>query len=216
VVAQYLTVGDLPALLELENEKWAANQMASITELESRIHAHPNLCIGAFCASTGKILASVFLKPVQPDFWLHVNTWDDCVALPSPHRTDSLFGISLSSREGPGADAALELVAFTARNNGWRHIYLGSPVPGLREWQNRNPQGDAETYVHLQRGSLPADPQLRYYHRQGFKQIMSVKPGYFPHDRSLDYGVILRGFPNKHTLAAPVPAHQETPHLESA
>ena len=43
----------------------------------------------------------------------------------------------------------------------------------------------------MKRSGLPVDPQLRYYHLRGFKDIMGVKPGYFPHERSHDHGVIL-------------------------
>jgi hypothetical protein len=47
--------------------------------------------------------------------------------------------------------------------------------------------------VQARRQGLPLDPQLRYYHRRGFTRIVAVKPGYFPHARSLDHGVLLRG-----------------------
>jgi hypothetical protein len=39
---------------------------------------------------------------------------------------------------------------------------------------------------------LPHDPQLRYYYKWGFRRIVCVRPGYFPHEESLDHGAILR------------------------
>ena len=190
---RFLKLSDLPALLELEKAKWDDDQAASAQEMAIRIEANPDLAIGAFCTSTGVALASLFLKPTPPDFWKRVDTWRACHDMPCRYPTKSLFGISLSSRSPAGVDAILKFFWPHALKHGWRHIYLGSPAPGLRDWLRRNPGADPQAYVASKRSSLPADPQLRYYHGRGFKKIMCVKPGYFPHERSLDYGVILRG-----------------------
>jgi len=190
---RFLDLLDLPALLELEHDKWDDEQAASHAELSRRILANPGLSVGAFCPQTGRMLASLFLRQVVADFWQHAENWRDCTELPSPIRTASLFGISLSSRDPAAVDAILEFFWPHALKGGWRHIYLGSPVPGLRDWLGRQPAGRVEDYVALKRGGLPLDPQLRYYHSRGFKEIVCVKPGYFPHERSLDHGVILRG-----------------------
>jgi len=85
------------------------------------------------------------------------------------------------------------VVAGLALKRGWRYIYLGSPVPGLRDWMAARPEGHVEDYVHARRRGLPLDPQLRYYASRGFDRIVSIKRDYFPHERSLDYGVLLRG-----------------------
>ena len=37
------------------------------------------------------------------------------------------------------------------------------------------------------------DPQLRYYFRHGLDEIVCVNHDYFPHARSHDHAVILRG-----------------------
>ncbi|MGF6851258.1 hypothetical protein [Paraburkholderia sp. CI3] len=191
--ARFLTLRDMPALLDLEREKWYDDQAASQADLRARIDAHPELAVGAFCTRTGRMLASLFLKPVPDDFCQRVLTWKDCTLLPSPRNSSSLFGISLSSRDPLGVDALLKFFWPHALKGGWRHIYLGSPVPGLRDWRRHHPQGRVEDYVSRRRARLPADPQLRYYHSRGFKEIVCVKPGYFPHERSLDHGVVLRG-----------------------
>lgn len=41
--------------------------------------------------------------------------------------------------------------------------------------------------------SEPRDPQLKYYFRKGFRQVVSIQEDYFPHAESMNYGVILRG-----------------------
>lgn len=190
---RFLDVLDLPALLDLEREKWDDTQAASRAELASRIAAYPGLSVGAFCPRTGRMLASLFMRPVHADFWRQAAAWKECVDSPLPERTHSLFGISLSSRDASGVEGLLEFFWPHALRNGWRHIYLGSPIPGLRDWRRRHPQGEVEDYVKRRRGGVPVDAQLRYYCSRGFREIVCVKPDYFPHKRSLDHGVILRG-----------------------
>lgn len=191
--ARLLSPRDLPALMELEREKWTDVQAASEEQLCARIDAHPELAIGAFCTRTGRLLASLFMRPVADDFYRHVQTWDDCVNAPLPDASSTLFGISLSSRNCDGVSALLDFFWPIALKRGWRHIYLGSPVPGLRDWREANPNRSVDDYVHAKRRGLPLDPQLRYYRSRGFGKIVCAKPSYFPHERSLDYGAILRG-----------------------
>ncbi len=193
VHARFLTLHDLPALLDLEHEKWNDLQAASQAQLQARIEAHPDLAVGAFCARSGRLLASLFMRPVADDFYLRALTWQDCTVQPAPHRTSTLFGVSLTSRDQAGVSALLKFFWPYALKRGWRHIYLGSPIPGLRDWLAEHPEGRVEDYVHAQRAGLPLDPQLRYYRSRGFSKIVAVKPNYFPHERSLDYGVLLRG-----------------------
>ncbi|HEX7641436.1 MAG TPA: hypothetical protein VF472_04400 [Burkholderiaceae bacterium] len=192
VHTRFLDPHDLHAVVELEREKWDADQAASPAELLNRIERHPDLCLGAFSSSTGELLATLFLKRVADDFHHAVRTWHDCTQLPEPGRSSSLFGVSLSSRDKAGAEALFAFAWPYALKRGWRHVYLGSPVPGLRDWRKANPEGNPEDYARAERGGLPLDPQLRYYHTRGFDDIVAVKPGYFPHERSLDYGVLLR------------------------
>lgn len=193
VHARFLTDRDLPALLELEQEKWTDVQAASRAQLQARIDAHPDLAVGAFCSRSGRLLASLFMRPVADDFHRCVATWEDCTLLPSPATGTTLFGISLTSRDQAGVTALLKFFWPYALKRGWRYIYLGSPVPGLRDWMAAHPEGHVEDYVHARRRGLPLDPQLRYYASRGFDKIVSIKRDYFPHERSLDYGVLLRG-----------------------
>ncbi|HEX7639251.1 MAG TPA: hypothetical protein VF457_12720 [Burkholderiaceae bacterium] len=187
-----LALLDLPALLELEAEKWTAEQAASDDDLAARITDPREIALGAFCARSGRLLASLFLRPVADDFHRHAATWRDCTRLATPGRSRTLFGVSLSSRDKRGVDALWRDFWPVALRQGWRHIYLGSPVPGLRAWLHRHPAGRPEDYVFDRAGGLPRDPQLRYYHRRGFRDIVALKPGYFPHAGSLDHGVLLR------------------------
>jgi hypothetical protein len=207
IVTRFLQPADVPSLLALEARQWTARQAADAATLIARIETHPQLCIGAFCAETGEALASLFMKPISRQEIERARCWENCARLAqtapqretqresqreSP-RTRSLFGISLTSVDG---EAAWSLVRFFwphALKQGWQEIYLGSPMPGFRRARERERQLAAEHYARSRRGGLPLDPQLRYYHRKGFRQIVAVLPGYFPHEASLDHGAVLRG-----------------------
>ncbi|MDA8445689.1 hypothetical protein [Paracidovorax valerianellae] len=192
--ARFLGVEDIPQLMQLEARQWTTEQAADERVLRDRILAHPDLCAGAFCPQTGQALASLFMKPISRDAVVAARSWRDCAAQPlRAEPTRSLFGISLTSVD---PQAACQLIRFFwphALRQGWRDIYLGSPVPGLRRALQNGRATDAHAYVHARRSGLPVDAQLRYYHRKGFREIVGVRPDYFPHSDSLDHGVLLRG-----------------------
>lgn len=194
--ARFLTTEDIPALLRLEARQWNTEQAADATAMCRRIKAHPQLCVGSFCARTGEALASLFMKPVRADEVAQADSWYDCASLDQRSGatpTRSLFGISLTSTDGA---AVWELIRFFwphALKNGWRDIYLGSPLPGLARAMRARPALSPEAYAGMTRRGLPVDPQLRYYHRRGFKQLVAVRQDYFPHADSLDHGAVLRG-----------------------
>ena len=196
LTARFLTTDDIPTLLRLEARQWDGEQSADATAMCRRIKAHPNLCVGSFCTRTGEALASLFMKPIEADEVERARSWYDCAALDGRARasaTRSLFGISLTSTDGA---AVWELIRFFwphALKNGWREIYLGSPVPGFARALRAMPTLSADVYARMTRRGLPLDPQLRYYHRRGFKDLVAVKPDYFPHTASLDHGAVLRG-----------------------
>lgn len=214
LVTRFLHPADVPALLDLERRQWTARQAADAATLTRRIGTYPQLCIGAFRASTGEALASLFMKPTSREAIARARCWEHCARLadlPARHelqRTRSLFGISLTSVD---AEAAWSLVRFFwphALKQGWQEIYLGSPMPGFRRAHEHERQLAAEHYARSRRGGLPRDPQLRYYHRKGFREIVAVLPGYFPHEASLDHGAVLRG---RVPLAALWPLWQRVP-----
>lgn len=198
VITRRLRLGDIPALLELEHRQWTPEQSASADDFRERMRANPTLCNGAFDAATGELLASLFCKPTSETEWLRPGDWKTSAALtpstPLPPRHDgaALFGISLTSVE-PGA--ALQLIAYQYLNairGGKRYVYLGSPMPGLSRHLARHPEVSVQEYAFAKRSGLPLDPQLRYYHGKGFRDIVSVRENYFPHAASRDYAAILR------------------------
>ncbi|MGP4050501.1 hypothetical protein [Streptomyces sp. 2A115] len=195
VEVRFLRPGDVEALITLERAKWEHDQAAGRAELAARIQAYPRLSIGAFEAAGGAALASLFMKPITAAQLRSAATWAACARVESPASavTRSLFGISLSSVDADAVTAIFEFFWPHALKHGWRDIYLGSPMPGLRTWKRANPDTPTDVYMHEKRHGLPRDPQLRYYHGKGFKDIVSCKPGYFPHAASLDYGAVLRG-----------------------
>src|SRR3990167_4901370 len=197
ITVRELRPADIPALMALERACWTTEQAAQASDMLDRMRCHPSHCLGAFCPRTGKALASLFMKPTSIHAMSQARTWRDCVEGNPAGTTagpgNALFGISLSSIDPAAVKAIFGYFWPHALKGGWRHIFLGSPIPGLANWLQRHPQGNAQTYVRQQRRGLPLDPQLRYYHGKGFRHIEAVLPDYFPHAGSLDHGVLLRG-----------------------
>lgn len=187
--------------MELEKSKWESNQAADAKALLERIHAFPHLCIGSFCVDTGKAMASLFMRPVTPAIFSAPTRWEHTangLALPPLERatTRSLFGISLSSNRAEAVDEIFRFFYGRALKAGWQDIFLGSPIPGFAKACQTEHELSVWRYVHAKRtknASEPRDPQLRYYFKRGFREIVSIQENYFPHSESLNYGVILRG-----------------------
>lgn len=193
---RFLSRDDIPSLLELEHRKWTEEQRADASMLASRIAAFPALSVGAFCSRTGTALASLFMKPTRHDLIRQCSTWADCARKQHGDdaiRTGTLFGISLSSVDSKAANAIFEFFWPYALKQGWSDVYLGSPVPGLRGWLSKNRDITVAQYVRSERQGLPLDPQLRYYFKKGFRKIVAIKDNYFPHEPSLDVGVLILG-----------------------
>ncbi len=196
--ARFLTPDDLASLIVLEQSKWEPDQAAGPDTLLQRILTYPALSVGAFCTRSGQAHASLFMKPIHPGVFAMPTRWIDAANCggDAPCSTNSLFGISLSSRSGEAVNALFKFFFPHALKDGWRDIYIGSPIPGFKKACQRPPSLSAQQYANAtskRRPHEPLDPQLRYYFRKGFRQIISVQENYFPHADSLDHGVILRG-----------------------
>lgn len=192
---RFLTPQDIRTLLRLETRQWGPEQAADEQTLLQRIHLQPDLCVGSFCGHTGEAVSSLFMRPIRRAELAQLKDWTDGANLSTAgfDPTRSLFGISLTSVEPEGAAGMVRFFWPHALKHGWRDIYLGSPIPGLQEALRRDPRLTVKHYVFGRKRGLPRDPQLRYYHRKGFRDIVAIKPGYFPHEPSLDHGVLLRG-----------------------
>ncbi len=195
LIVRQLTLSDLDQLIELEKIKWEDNQAASKETLTRRIKKYPKLCIGAFDKKDDQIKASLFMKPISKIDIQNKQSWSELAETSLNEaeavKTDLLFGTSLSSRDAEAVQAVMQFFLPQAIKAGWREIYLGIPIPGFRKWLSRHPEGAVHDYVYSTRQGLPLDPQLRHYHKLGFRKIISIKPNYFPHAGSLDYGVFM-------------------------
>lgn len=212
---RFLEHKDLPVLMALEHSKWEPDQAASSTMILERIRTYPELCIGTFCLRTGRALASLFMRPVNPAMFTAPTRWETTANIDSANamheHSRSLFGISLSSNNAEAVKEVFKFFYPRALKAGWRDIYLGSPIPGFREARQKNPDLSVWQYVHAKRkfrANEPQDPQLRYYFKKGFKHIVSIQENYFPDAESMNYGVILRGVI---PLSRPRPLWRATP-----
>jgi hypothetical protein len=194
LIVRHLVASDLEQLIELENKKWEENQAASKETILKRIKKYPKLCVGAFDKTDGNIKASLFMKPITKCDLQKKYSWVEFSNLtdePNDENTAMLFGTSLSSCDSSAVHAILHFFLPQAIKAGWREIYLGSPIPGFQRWLLNNPNGSVNDYVNNTRRGLPLDPQLRHYHKMGFKKIIAIKSDYFPHESSLNHGVFI-------------------------
>lgn len=196
LISRHLRVDDIPALLRLEVQQWSEAQAADAQAMQDRMEAYPELCVGSFCGETGEALCSLFMRPVEREIIFNVRSWDECAGHLVPGQSSSsrsLFGISLTSLD-PEAMRAMEAYIWPQLlRQGWREIFLGSPMPGLFQALRQDPTVTVNDYARGKRRQLPRDVQLRYYHQKGLTDIVTVLPSYFPHPASLDYGALLRG-----------------------
>jgi hypothetical protein len=201
---RFLMPSDIPALLALEHKKWESNQAATALDMLDRMERYPHLSFGAFDETSGEALASLFLKPTSLEALLQSANWQECVAAqPKEKKAKDLFGISFSSTTPEAGEAVLKFLLPHALKNGYRFLYLGSPLPGFRRWLAKHPDGSVYRYAYSlgkkkkrkREGldALPRDPQLCYYHQRGLRKIVHVRPHYFPHEESLDHGALIRG-----------------------
>jgi hypothetical protein len=194
LIVRQLTLADVDQLIELEKIKWEEGQAATREVFIQRIKKHPKLCIGAFDKINESIKASLFMKPVSASDFKDKKSWRELAessSIQCENETHLLFGTSLCSRDTDAVKAIMQFFLPQAIKSGWREIYLGLPIPGLQKWLLRNPGGSVSDYVYSTRQGLPLDPQLRHYHKLGFKKIISIKPNYFPHGNSLDHGIFM-------------------------
>jgi hypothetical protein len=195
IIIRFLTLDDIEQLLILENHKWENDQAANAQTILQRIKAFPDFCVGAFCSTTGRALASLFMKPTTLEDLNFQPTWEEAASIHHdsvPKKSNALFGISLSSVNHEAVTKIFEFYWPYLLKFGYQDIYLGSPLPGLKSWLEENPGRKIYEYVKTKRSKLPNDPQLRYYYKKGFKQVTAVKAKYFPHQKSLDHAAIIR------------------------
>lgn len=197
IIVRFIKPDDIPALLELEHTRWNDSQAASTNEMLERINKYPEFSVGAFAAETGKALASLFTRPAYSHAIEQAKNWYECVHSEEKGTNkksyDALYGISLSSCDKNAIELIMIFLFPIVLKYGIKKCYLGTPIPGLTTWMDHNPHKTVTEYIFDKQRKIPQDPQLRYYQTLGFKQIVAIKPDFFPHDASLNYGVLICG-----------------------
>jgi predicted metal-dependent hydrolase len=196
VTVRFLSPSDIDELRTLELARWEPEQAATPETLARRIAAHPRHCVGAFCVRTGRVVASLFMKPARAEVILAAPTWEEIAAVgidPVGGRCDTVFGISLTSADHEAVRAMVAFYWPHALCAGHRRVILSSPMPGLARHVSASPGACPDAYARTRRRGGPVDPQLRFYERLGFRRLLAVKSGYFPHRSSLDHSALLEG-----------------------
>lgn len=193
-----LVESDIPELLRLEKEKWGLHG-ATHEMLVSRLAVLEGYSWGAF--RDDMLVSSLFCMRRNEIGILGAKTWaeacDNGLACSHDVSQNTVFGISLSGSDLKGTRAILERLALELKFDGVRAVYLGTPLPGLGDWLDANPDGDPASYTAMTKlfpdgRRLPVDPQLSYYYQLGFRTVVAVRSHYFPHERSRDWAAVIR------------------------
>jgi hypothetical protein len=149
MTVRFLNTNDIPKLLTLEKKQWSGNQVPSAQTLRNRITQNPTLSIGVFCDITHQALASLFLKPTHKDDFYKKTNWQKCEEESTNiEKTKDLFGISLSSINPDAADLIFGFFYACCMKDGWRSVYLGSPIPGYKKFIESNNTANVDYYVN--------------------------------------------------------------------
>lgn len=189
-------ISDISGLLELEKSAWGENG-ASRNQLISRIETFSNGNIIAIYDQ--KIVGYLSFEYVDNVAKLPHFSWDeisDNGFMTKSHRPNGnyMYGVNLSvhkSMSGQQLGFGLTLQAWAEMIlTNKLGVFMGSRMPGYRNYKKHNPEITAEEYVKLKRNGKTRDPELRMYEKDGFC-IVKVLPNYFPDPQSENYGVLL-------------------------
>jgi len=190
------TLADISDMVNLELAVWGENA-ANREQLISRINVF----------SAGNIIALLDKKVVgylslenvdnmniQPDFSWSEITDNGTVAKSHRPQGQYMYGVNLSihhSMSGQNLGLGLMLQAWRLMIlTNKRGVFLGSRIPGFRNYKKHHPEVTAEEYIRLKRNGKLRDYELKLYAEDGLLALR-VLPNYFPDPPSLDYGVLL-------------------------
>jgi hypothetical protein len=188
---------DVGQIVNLEEAVWG-DSGAKAAQIISRIELFP---FGIFVATSGDeeiVACSSFISvdnmAIAPDF-----TWEEITDhgyITGSHKAKGkyAYGINLSvSHKMNGRNLGNLMVFYglmriiTGNKKG---VFIGSRIPGFKNYKKHYPLAAAEDYVTLKRNGRLRDYELRLYAAEGFK-VIKVLPDYFPDPDSLDYGVLV-------------------------
>jgi len=179
------TLSDVKRLVALEEDVWGENG-ADEEKIVSRINIFP---AGNIIAEyDGDIVGYVSFQYVDdvvnmPNFtWAEIT--DDGTTVKS-HRQkgEFIYGINLSvhhSMSGNGLGTALVLQGWIDMIlNNKKGSFIGSRIPGFRNYNLSHPETKAENYIKLRRNGKLRDYELRLYEQEGLLPV-KILPGHFP------------------------------------
>jgi len=203
-------VGDIDAILLVEEKAWPENLRASREMYESRLGTFPQGTLVA--EGKGKIEGVVVVEIVNFRSVSDVCSWNEAtdygyIRKSHDPQGNTLYGVNLSvspQTQSRVALALLEAVDKLAIKLNFKQIVLGGRIPsfarylgkyceknGISVMSDEERDRIAEHYMRATntRGN-PLDPQITFYQKVGTK-IIKLLLNYFKDPESLDYGVLL-------------------------
>lgn len=198
------SVADIDRMIAIDNAAWWEGVAFTREQLESQLRIYPE---GTWIAEIGtKAVGFVSVLRITSTFAESIRSWNEATGngffTTHDPKGDVLFGANLSvvpeyQRLGIGDHLFATGFASLVRA-GMRYGTLGGRLPGLAALNGdrvKNNQGrlNGTEYADLKddKGRV-FDPELRFYLRQPFAELMRVIPDYFPDPESEDNGALLR------------------------
>ncbi len=206
IVVRAATIGDLPALLQLEIEAWPEGLRADETTYRSRLATFPD---GIFIAEADSSILGAAVTQIissellQGDFsWAQITDQGTIKATHNPEG-NCVYGVNLSvkpSHYGNGIVAAIEraITGMITERDLWMGA-IGSRIPGFAKYVTKERKSGnnsdidelAMYYIFAETSSNRAlDPEIHIYRQCGLDVVRPLKD-YFADPSSLNFGALI-------------------------
>lgn len=188
------TLGDIPAILAIEEIAWPEGMRASEEIIASRISTFPEGNLVAVANSD--IQGVISTQIINYDLGNDALSWDevtDSGFIKSSHNPhgDTLYGVNLSvSPYSPRgvAKILLQVIGKMAIRLNLKRGILGGRIPRYHKFTDRM---SPEEYLNGTTGTgRPLDPEIAFYKKIGLR-VVKVIPNYIKDPESCNFGVLL-------------------------
>lgn len=188
--------GDISGIVSLEKDVWGDNA-ADEEKIYSRIKTFPEGNIIAL--SNNQVVGYVAIQFVDnvaemPNFsWAEIT---DNGKIAKSHKPNGkyVYGINMSVHHSMNGKDLATILAIQGLSvmilQNKKGSFLGSRIPGFRNYKASSPNIDVCDYIKLRRNGKLRDYELRLYEKEGLFPV-KVLVDYFPDEASLNYGVLV-------------------------
>ena len=203
------TVEDIPQMVEVDQKAWWDDVAFSPHQFRAQIETYrEGVLIAEVKTREGdrRIVGTICGLRISSATAERIRTWAEATGdgyfTTHDPGGNVAYGANLSvlpehQAKGVGAKLFAHAGAVIVRDN-MRCILFGGRLPGLAQHnglraEHGQPPISGEEYAALRdEKARILDPELRFYLRQPFMQMVAVLPDYYPDPESENYGVLLK------------------------